>query len=100
MPIRASFRGGRRRGSRGADHRRRRLGHDRLEVRPVWYVAGGVVLAAILLHSTVDFNLYIPANVMDLMWIAGMTAALDAGAVRHPANICKTTKTIEVRVIS
>ena len=24
------------------------LGHDRLEVRPVWYVAGGVVLAAIL----------------------------------------------------
>ena len=24
------------------------LGHDRLEVRPVWYVAGGVLLAAIL----------------------------------------------------
>jgi O-antigen ligase len=57
-------------------------------------------LAAILLHSTVDFNLYIPANVMVLMWIAGMTAALDTGAVRHPANICKTTKTIDVRVIS
>jgi O-antigen ligase len=57
-------------------------------------------LAAILLHSTVDFNLYIPSNVMVLMWIAGMTAGLDAGAVRHPANICKTTKTIDVRVIS
>jgi O-antigen ligase len=31
-------------------------------------------LAAILLHSLVDFNLYIPANAMLLAWIAGMTA--------------------------
>jgi O-antigen ligase len=29
-------------------------------------------LAAILLHSLVDFNLYIPANAMLLAWIAGM----------------------------
>jgi O-antigen ligase len=63
-------------------------------------IACAGALAAILLHSTVDFNLYIPANVMVLMWIAGMTAGLDTGSVRHPADICKTTKTIEVRVIS
>jgi len=31
-------------------------------------------LAAILLHSLADFNLYIPANAMLLAWIAGMTA--------------------------
>jgi len=33
-------------------------------------------LAAILLHSLADFNLYIPANAMLLAWIAGMTAGL------------------------
>ena len=43
-------------------------------------VACAGALAAILLHSTVDFNLYIPANAMVLMWIAGMTAGLDAGS--------------------
>jgi hypothetical protein len=31
--------------------------------------------AAILLHSFVDFNLYIPANAMLLAWIAGIAAA-------------------------
>jgi hypothetical protein len=35
-------------------------------------VAGAGALAAILLHSLVDFNLYIPANAMLLAWIAGM----------------------------
>jgi O-antigen ligase len=33
-------------------------------------------LAAILLHSLVDFNLYIPANAMLLAWIAGMTVGM------------------------
>jgi O-antigen ligase len=33
-------------------------------------------LAAILVHSLADFNLYIPANAMLLAWIAGMTAGL------------------------
>ena len=37
-------------------------------------VAGAGALAAILLHSLADFNLYIPANAMLLAWIAGMTA--------------------------
>jgi O-antigen ligase len=37
-------------------------------------VACAAALAAILLHSLVDFNLYIPANAMLLAWIAGMAA--------------------------
>jgi O-antigen ligase len=36
-------------------------------------VASAGALAAILLHSLADFNLYIPANAMLLAWIAGMT---------------------------
>ena len=36
-------------------------------------------LAAILVHSLADFNLYIPANAMLLAWIAGMTAGLRNG---------------------
>ena len=36
-------------------------------------VACAGALAAILLHSLADFNLYIPANAMLLAWIAGMT---------------------------
>jgi O-antigen ligase len=39
-------------------------------------VACAGALAAILLHSLADFNLYIPANAMLLAWIAGMTAGL------------------------
>jgi O-antigen ligase len=37
-------------------------------------VACAGALAAILVHSLADFNLYIPANAMLLSWIAGMTA--------------------------
>jgi O-antigen ligase len=39
-------------------------------------VACAGALAAILVHSLADFNLYIPANAMLLVWIAGMTAGL------------------------
>jgi O-antigen ligase len=39
-------------------------------------VACAGALAAILLHSFADFNLYIPANAMLLAWIAGMTAGI------------------------
>jgi O-antigen ligase len=35
---------------------------------------------AILLHSLVDFNLYIPANAMLLAWIAGLAASSQCGA--------------------
>jgi O-antigen ligase len=39
-------------------------------------LAGAGALAAILLHSLVDFNMYIPANAMLLAWIAGMIAGI------------------------
>ena len=39
-------------------------------------VACAGALAAIMVHSLADFNLYIPANAMLLAWIAGMTAGL------------------------
>ena len=42
-------------------------------------VACAGALAAILVHSLADFNLYIPANAMLLAWIAGMTAGLRNG---------------------
>jgi O-antigen ligase len=43
-------------------------------------------LAAILLHSLADFNLYIPANAMLLAWIAGMTAGNRVQASRTSAG--------------
>jgi len=33
-------------------------------------------LVAILIHSTADFNLYVPANAMLLAWICGLAAGL------------------------
>jgi O-antigen ligase len=41
-------------------------------------VACAGALAAILLHSLADFNLYIPANAVLLAWIAGVSMADDA----------------------
>ena len=38
-------------------------------------------LSAILLHSVVDFNLYIPANAMVLTWIFGIATGLGETAV-------------------
>lgn len=45
-------------------------------------------IAAILLHSVVDFNLYIPANAMQLAWISGIAAGLEfsrSAAESNPA---------------
>jgi len=42
------------------------------EDRRLLVIACGGSLAAILLHSLVDFNLHIPANAMTLAWIAGV----------------------------
>jgi O-antigen ligase len=53
-------------------------------------VACAGALAAILLHSLVDFNLYIPANAMLLAWIAGMTAGLGNG--RFSIADCRLTE--------
>lgn len=40
-------------------------------------IACAGALTAILLHSLVDFNLYIPANAMLLVWIAGVSEGLE-----------------------
>jgi len=45
-------------------------------------VACAGALAAILLHSLADFNLYIPANAMLLAWIAGMTMGISVPPIR------------------
>ena len=37
-------------------------------------------MAAILIHSLVDFNLYMPANAMVLAWIAGISAGLPSSS--------------------
>ncbi|MGH9679699.1 MAG: O-antigen ligase family protein, partial [Candidatus Acidiferrales bacterium] len=51
------------------------VGSSEPEVR-YFAVACAGALAAILLHSFVDFNLYIPANAMLLAWIAGTATAV------------------------
>jgi O-antigen ligase len=58
-------------------------------------------LAAILLHSLVDFNLYIPANALAVAWIAGMAVSGKSGPPapdRFP-NVARVPKVVEVRAI-
>ena len=45
--------------------------------RKNWWLAVGLTggLAAMALHSLVDFNLYIPANAVALAWIAGLATS-------------------------
>jgi len=45
--------------------------------RPNWWLAVGVTggMAALALHSMVDFNLYIPANGLALAWLAGLATS-------------------------
>ena len=58
-------------------------------------VACAGALAAILVHSLADFNLYIPANAMLVAWIAGMTV----GARGLPLFDCRLTEEeVAVRV--
>src|ERR1019366_7820259 len=46
------------------------------------YVAVGCVggMVAIGIHSLADFNMYLPANAMVLVWIAGIAAGISAAA--------------------
>jgi O-antigen ligase len=44
-------------------------------------------ILAIALHSLVDFNLYVPANMLVLAWIAGISAYLGEGQERMKENI-------------
>jgi O-antigen ligase len=39
--------------------------------------------AAILLHSTVDFSLYVPANALLLAWVAGVAASVEDRGAQH-----------------
>lgn len=55
-----------------------RLGH-RFGPDPLT-AAAMAALAAIIIHSLTDFNLYIPANAMALAWILGISAAPPAAS--------------------
>ncbi len=44
--------------------------------------AGLGAFAAIALHSLTDFNLYIPANALTLVWIAAVVLGTDKGEIR------------------
>jgi O-antigen ligase len=54
-------------------------------------IACAGAFTAILLHSFVDFNLYMPANAMLLAWIAGIQAS-SLRAPSHPPSspLCTT----------
>jgi O-antigen ligase len=62
------------------------------------YLAIGCIgaLAAIGLHSVVDFNLYIPANAMLLAWICGVGASLPAGGRTEVMRRAGLSVTIDV----
>ena len=56
-------------------------------------------IAAILIHSTVDFNLYIPANAMLLAWISGTAVGLTFSSRRVPVEkILGVPQVVDVRV--
>jgi hypothetical protein len=58
-------------------------------------------LAAILLHSLVDFNLYVPANAMLLTWIAALAAGLAFSWRSVPAwKPQGAPRVLEARVVS
>lgn len=52
------------------------------------YIAIGscASLVAILIHSFVDHNLYIPANAMLVAWIAGVVSTLNVGSVEFTSR--------------
>jgi O-antigen ligase len=52
-------------------------------------------LAAILLHSLVDFNLYVPANALLMTWIAALAATLMFSSRPLPAP-----RVIEVKAVA
>lgn len=50
-------------------------------------IACAGALTAITLHSLVDFNLYIPANAMLLVWIAGVSEELKFAQTSRPSRL-------------
>jgi O-antigen ligase len=53
-------------------------------------------LLAIALHSFVDFNLYVPANMLTLAWILGVAAQMGKVAARQKANSLEPAAIITV----
>jgi O-antigen ligase len=51
-------------------------------------------IAAILLHSTCDFNLYIPANALVLAWVSAIATAAMFSSVRAPQVLETTCETV------
>ena len=51
--------------------------------------------AAMLLHSLVDFNLYIPANALALAWVCGLGCRAQTGST--PSN--RMRKTLRVPAV-
>jgi len=60
--------------------------HSEFEGRCLGLACTSAMLA-ILVHSVVDFNLYIPANALVLAWISGISAALQFSS--HPTPVWK-----------
>ena len=62
------------------------LGHPEADWQWIGVACSGA-LAAILVHSVADFNLYVPANACLLAWICGLAAGIprNAGVGNEPA---------------
>ena len=71
---------------------------ERADLRWLSLACAGSI-AAIAIHSFVDFNLYVPANLMTFAWILGVathvgkTASLDQSMSVEPASIIWAPKT-------
>jgi O-antigen ligase len=53
-------------------------------------------IAAILLHSMVDFNLYIPANALVLAWISAIASAAMFSSAPIPAAHAPVPQVLEI----
>lgn len=67
--------------------------HPATDVRCLALACVGSI-TAVLLHSWVDFNLYVPANVMLLAWVFGISTGLDL--CPEPRSVWKKMKRPEV----
>jgi O-antigen ligase len=77
--------------------RRAALRHSALSGRAL-AIACIAAITAILIHSFVDFNLYIPANAMVLAWICGIAASVTfSSRPRRSAIPLSSVRVIDVR---
>jgi O-antigen ligase len=79
------------------DARRAALRHSALSGRAL-AIACIAAITAILIHSLVDFNLYIPANAMVLAWICGIAVSITFSSRPRRSEISLTgVRVIDVR---